>query len=53
MANLFPKIGIVEESESKLILKHQPGILINLFMVFWALGFGGIPLGMLVLFSSQ
>jgi hypothetical protein len=53
MANLFPKIGIVEESESKLLLKHQPGILINLFMMFWALGFGGIPLGMLVLFSSE
>ncbi|NJK48278.1 hypothetical protein HC931_08920 [Candidatus Gracilibacteria bacterium] len=53
MANLFPKIGIVEQSESKLILKHQHGILINLFIIFWALGFGGIPLGTLVLVSSE
>ena len=53
MANLLPNLGIVEQSKSKLILKHQHGILINLFMIVWALGFSGIPLGMIVLIASE
>lgn len=53
MANLLTKLDIVEQSESKLILKNKPGIIINFFLIFWALGFGGIPLGMIVFISSQ
>lgn len=53
MINLVPKIDIIEPSESKLVLKHQSGILINLFVIFWALGFSGIPLATIVLISSQ
>lgn len=53
MANLVPKLVIVEPSESKLILKHQSGILFNLFMIFWSLGFSGIPLGTIVLLASE
>lgn len=53
MANLIPKFVIIEPSTSKLILKHQPGIMLNLFMIFWSLGFSGIPLGMLVFIASM
>jgi hypothetical protein len=53
MANLLPKLSIVEQSESKLILKHKHGILINFFLIVWVLGFGGIPLGMIILISSE
>jgi hypothetical protein len=53
MANLLPKFVIVEPSTSKLILKHHSGILFNLFMIFWSLGFGGLPLGMLVFIASE
>ncbi|AFZ20472.1 hypothetical protein [Allocoleopsis franciscana] len=53
MATLLPNLGIVEQNKSKLILKHQHGILINLFIIVWALGFSGIPLGMIVLIASE
>lgn len=53
MANLLNKFGIVEQSPSKLVIENNPGILAKLFIIIWALGFGGIPSGLIVLMASQ
>ncbi len=50
---LLPQYEIVEQTETKLVFHHRNGLLLTLFLLFWILGFGGIPLGMLVLISSE
>lgn len=50
---LFPQYEIVEQTETKLVFHRRNGLLLTLFLLFWVLAFGGIPLGMFVLISSE
>ncbi|MDY6936860.1 MAG: hypothetical protein SWY16_04260 [Cyanobacteriota bacterium] len=53
MASFLPQFQIVEQSEAKLVCQKKPGIFSNLFIILFAIFFGGIPLAMLVLISSE
>lgn len=50
---LFPQYAIVEQTQTKLVFHRRNGLLRTLFLLVWILGFGGIPLGVLALISSE
>lgn len=50
---LFPQYAIVEQTQTKLVFHRRNGLFRTLFLLVWLLGFGGIPLGVLALISSE
>ena len=53
MTPLLPQFQIIEETETRLVCYKTRGLLSNLFLMFCMAFFGGIPLGLLVLISSE